>query len=66
MTLYRAILQFEEGGPAVTGEWQDNEAVARAAYKTWIGLYTRCPPVAGEPAPALTRAGRTARQTTEG
>ncbi|MGW1404043.1 hypothetical protein ACWCRF_36680 [Streptomyces sp. NPDC002405] len=42
MTLYRAILQFEEDGPAATGKWQDND-VARAAYKTWIGLYTKDP-----------------------
>ncbi|MEU6010122.1 hypothetical protein [Streptomyces sp. NPDC047453] len=42
MTLYRAILQFEQDGPAVTGEWHD-DAVARAAYKTWIGLYTKHP-----------------------
>ncbi|MGW3028487.1 hypothetical protein [Streptomyces sp. NPDC001221] len=33
MTLYRAILQFEENGPAVTGEWEDNADVARATYK---------------------------------
>ena len=45
MTLYRAILQFKEDGPAVTGEWQDNPAVARAMYKRWVGLYTHDPAV---------------------
>lgn len=45
MTLYRAILRFTEGGPAVTGEWEDNPAAARKTYKEWIGLYTRDPAV---------------------
>jgi hypothetical protein len=45
VTLYRAILQFTEGGPAVTGEWHDNDAVARATYKGWLGLYTHDPAV---------------------
>ncbi|MEU0942398.1 hypothetical protein ABZ379_06315 [Streptomyces canus] len=39
MTAYRAILQFVEDGPAVTGYW-DNPAVARTTYKGWVGLYT--------------------------
>ncbi|MGW3028502.1 hypothetical protein [Streptomyces sp. NPDC001221] len=45
MTLYRAILQFTEDGPAVTGEWHDNDHVARATYKGWLGLYTHDPAV---------------------
>ncbi|MFE2490058.1 hypothetical protein ACFXGR_43860 [Streptomyces mirabilis] len=45
MTLYRAILQFEKDGPAVTGEWEGNDAVARSTYKAWIGLYTHGPAV---------------------
>ncbi|MDX3068270.1 MULTISPECIES: hypothetical protein [Streptomyces] len=45
MTLYRAILQFVEDGPAVTGEWRDNPAVARTTYKGWVGLYTHDPAV---------------------
>ncbi|MFE2684457.1 hypothetical protein [Streptomyces mirabilis] len=45
MTLYRAILQFVEDGPAVTGEWKDNPAVARTTYKGWVGLYTHDPAV---------------------
>ncbi|PNG19121.1 hypothetical protein [Streptomyces cahuitamycinicus] len=45
MTLYRAVLQFVEDGPAVTGEWKDNPAVARATYKGWVGLYTHDPAV---------------------
>ncbi|MEU5476659.1 hypothetical protein [Streptomyces mirabilis] len=45
MTLYRAILQFVEDGPAVTGEWKDNPAVARAMYKKCVGLYTHDPAV---------------------
>jgi hypothetical protein len=43
VTQYRTVLQFTEGGPAVTGEWEDDD-VARATYKAWIGLYTRNPP----------------------
>ncbi|MFE7235885.1 hypothetical protein ACFY3J_38025 [Streptomyces sp. NPDC001231] len=42
MTPYRAILQLEEDSPAATGERQNND-VARAAYKAWIGLYTKDP-----------------------
>ncbi|MFD4412454.1 hypothetical protein [Streptomyces sp. NPDC058475] len=45
MTLYRAILQFVEDGPAVTGEWEDNPAPARAIYKRSVGLYTHDPAV---------------------
>ncbi|MFF0001438.1 hypothetical protein [Streptomyces avermitilis] len=45
MTLYRAILQFTEGGPAVTGEWVDNDTAARSTYKAWVGLYTTDPAV---------------------
>ncbi|MCX4617966.1 hypothetical protein ABT255_17285 [Streptomyces mirabilis] len=45
MTLYRAILRFEEDCPAVTGEWEGNDAVARSTYKAWIGLYTHDPAV---------------------
>ncbi|MCL6731037.1 hypothetical protein [Streptomyces neyagawaensis] len=45
MTLYRAIVQFTEGGPAVTGEWEDNAVVARRTYKEWIGLYAHDPAV---------------------
>ncbi|MFD8762351.1 hypothetical protein ACFV03_25720 [Streptomyces mirabilis] len=44
-TLYRAILQFEKDGPAVTGEREGNDAVARSTYKAWIGLYTHGPAV---------------------
>ncbi|MEU3279229.1 hypothetical protein [Streptomyces antibioticus] len=44
MTAYRAILQFVEDGPAVTGYW-DDPAVARATYKGWVGLYTHDPAV---------------------
>jgi len=45
VTRYLAILQFEENGPAVTGEWEGNADVARATYKAWIGLYTHDPAV---------------------
>ncbi|MGW1675210.1 hypothetical protein [Streptomyces sp. NPDC002324] len=37
MTLYRAILRFTAGGPAVTGAWEDNGAVARRTYKHGSG-----------------------------
>ncbi|MDC2951058.1 hypothetical protein [Streptomyces heilongjiangensis] len=39
------ILRFTEGGPAVTGEWEGNDTVARKTYKEWIGLYTHDPAV---------------------
>ncbi|MFE0133305.1 hypothetical protein ACFWY6_17305 [Streptomyces sp. NPDC059037] len=44
MTAYRAILQFVEDGPAVTGYW-DNPVVGRTTYKGWVGLYTHDPAV---------------------
>ncbi|MFE2684478.1 hypothetical protein [Streptomyces mirabilis] len=44
MTLYRAILQFEKDGPAVTGQWE-SDATARATYKAWVGTYTDNPAV---------------------
>ncbi|GAA2407755.1 hypothetical protein GCM10010420_39810 [Streptomyces glaucosporus] len=37
-TRYLAVLQFEEGGPAVTGEWTD-DAPALRTYRGWAGLY---------------------------
>ena len=37
-TKYLARLQFEEGGPAVTGEWVD-DTTARRTYRGWVGLY---------------------------
>ncbi|WP_030185944.1 hypothetical protein [Streptomyces capuensis] len=38
MTQYCVKLQFEAGGPAVTG-WWSNEATARRNYRDHIGLY---------------------------
>ncbi|MEU7028923.1 hypothetical protein AB0A60_19810 [Streptomyces sp. NPDC046275] len=37
-TRYLTVLRFEEGGPAVTGEWTD-DATALRAYRGWVGLY---------------------------
>ncbi|GAA2443323.1 hypothetical protein GCM10010421_37950 [Streptomyces glaucus] len=37
-TRYLAVLQFEEGGPAVTGEWTD-DAPALRTYRGRVGLY---------------------------
>ncbi|MEV6332621.1 hypothetical protein [Streptomyces sp. NPDC051909] len=37
-TRYLVVLQFEEGGPAVTGEWAD-DAPALRTYRGWVGLY---------------------------
>ncbi|CAL9664246.1 hypothetical protein [Streptomyces sp. Tu 3180] len=37
-TRYLAVLQCEEGGPAVTGEWTD-DAPALRTYRGWVGLY---------------------------
>ncbi|MFJ3209883.1 recombinase family protein [Streptomyces flaveolus] len=37
-TRYLAVLRFEEGGPAVTGEWTD-DAPALRTYRGWFGLY---------------------------
>ncbi|MDX3232560.1 hypothetical protein [Streptomyces sp. ME19-01-6] len=36
--MYRVMLQFEESGPGVTGEWASG-ATARKTYREWIGLY---------------------------
>ncbi|MDN3250605.1 MULTISPECIES: recombinase family protein [unclassified Streptomyces] len=36
-TRYLAVLQFEEGGPAVTGEWTD-DAPALRTYRGWVGM----------------------------
>ncbi|MFE7243724.1 hypothetical protein [Streptomyces sp. NPDC057580] len=44
MTTYLAILQFEAGGPAVTGEWTD-EVTALRTYRGWVGLYGSNPSV---------------------
>jgi hypothetical protein len=44
VTLYRAILQFEKDGPAVTGQWED-DSTARSTYKAWVGTYTDNPAV---------------------
>lgn len=41
---YLARLQFEEGGPAVTGEWVD-DTTARRTYSGWVGLYGGNPSV---------------------
>lgn len=41
---YLARLQFEEGGPAVTGEWVD-DTTARRTYRGWVGLYGSNPSV---------------------
>ncbi|MER6693502.1 hypothetical protein [Streptomyces minutiscleroticus] len=41
---YLAVLQFQEDGPAVTGEWE-KDATARGVYRDWIGLYTGNPAV---------------------
>ncbi|MGX4695100.1 hypothetical protein [Streptomyces sp. JNUCC 63] len=38
MTTYLAVLQFEEGEPAVTGQWADDAAALRT-YRGWVGLY---------------------------
>ncbi|MFD6133189.1 recombinase family protein [Streptomyces diastaticus] len=37
-TRYLAVLRFEEGGPAVIGEWTD-DAPALRTYRGWVGLY---------------------------
>jgi hypothetical protein len=37
-TRYFAVHQFEEGGPAVTGEWTD-DAPALGTYRGWVRLY---------------------------
>jgi hypothetical protein len=37
-TRYLVALQFTEGGPAVTGEWND-DAPALRTYRGWVGLY---------------------------
>lgn len=33
MTLHQAILQFEEGGPAATGEWHHG---SRRTLRKWV------------------------------
>ena len=38
MTQYCVKVQFEAGGPAVTGWWSVEET-ARRCYRDWIGLY---------------------------
>jgi hypothetical protein len=38
VTQHLAVLQFEAGGPAVTGEWADSSTALRT-YLEWIGLY---------------------------
>ncbi|POX44931.1 hypothetical protein [Streptomyces sp. Ru72] len=38
MTTYLVRLQFEAGGPAITGEWVDG-ATARRTWRDWVGLY---------------------------
>ncbi|ADI12460.1 hypothetical protein SBI_09342 [Streptomyces bingchenggensis BCW-1] len=41
---YRVMLQFEEGGPAVTGDWASG-ATALRTYRAWVGLYGGGPTV---------------------
>jgi hypothetical protein len=36
--LHVVRLQFEAGGPAVTGEWAE-DATARRTWRDWVGLY---------------------------
>jgi hypothetical protein len=38
MTMYLVRLQFETGGPAVTGQWAEG-ATARRTWRDWVGLY---------------------------
>ncbi|WP_346177226.1 hypothetical protein [Streptomyces cuspidosporus] len=40
---YRVVLQFEESGPAVTGDWASG-ATALRAYRAWVGLYGTASP----------------------
>ncbi|MGO4418069.1 hypothetical protein AB4Z54_04710 [Streptomyces sp. MCAF7] len=43
-TRHLARLQFEEDGPAVTGEWTD-DATALRTYRDWVGLYGSQPTI---------------------
>ncbi|EFL19901.1 hypothetical protein [Streptomyces sp. C] len=42
MSRYLAVLRFEAGGPAVTGEWVAL-ATAERTHRNWIGLYGNHP-----------------------
>ncbi|MFD8384330.1 hypothetical protein ACFV2X_38410 [Streptomyces sp. NPDC059679] len=44
VTQYCVKVQFEAGGPAVTG-WWSVEATARRCYRDWIGVYGSDPAV---------------------
>ncbi|MET9954466.1 hypothetical protein ABZ135_23385 [Streptomyces sp. NPDC006339] len=39
---YVAVIQFREGGPRVTGTWDEQEPAERR-WTSWVGLYGSAP-----------------------
>lgn len=36
--VYRVVLSFTAGGPALEGQWESEE-IARRTFRDWVGLY---------------------------